>query len=137
MARDTRTALNTNGKTRHSWLVTDFKEESIQSLTLKNDVLRQIWWYTLIIPALGRISQEDWDFKPILSFLVSFRLSYIIFLRSCLKKKKKEQNQKKNYFIAVNFLKMPLVRLRYFSFIPRLLNSFHFILALFLLGKFY
>jgi hypothetical protein len=84
-------------------------------LTLKNDVLRQIWWYTLIIPALGRISQEDWDFKPILSFLVSFRLSYIIFLRSCLKKKKRAK-PKKELFYSCEFFEDAFSQVEVFLF---------------------
>jgi hypothetical protein len=45
----------------------------------------QVWWYTHIIPALGRWRQEDHKFKANLGYIV----------RPCLKPKKKKKKRER------------------------------------------
>jgi hypothetical protein len=35
----------------------------------------QAWWYTCVIPAFGRLKQDDHEFKDNLGYLMSFRPS--------------------------------------------------------------
>jgi hypothetical protein len=32
-----------------------------------------VWWYMPVIPALGKLSQEDHEFEDSLSYIVNFR----------------------------------------------------------------
>jgi hypothetical protein len=42
----------------------------IPNVLIKNVILSQVWWYTPVIPALGRQKQEDLVFKASLGYIV-------------------------------------------------------------------
>jgi hypothetical protein len=47
-----------------------FFEALVVKRGVKNDKQRQVWWYMLIISALGRQGQEDLEFKASLGYIV-------------------------------------------------------------------
>jgi hypothetical protein len=51
--------------------------ESISSVLLNKDTLDWVWWCIFVILALGRLRQEDVEFKANLGYIV----------RTCFKKK--------------------------------------------------
>lgn len=52
----------------------------------------QAWWYTHVIPALGRRRQEVQEFMIILSYIETSESVKTV--KTCLKQKKKEKQQK-------------------------------------------
>jgi hypothetical protein len=48
-------------------------------------ISQQRWWLSSIIPALGRLKQEDHEFEASLNYIV----------RPCFKTKRKERKKKK------------------------------------------
>jgi hypothetical protein len=53
-----------------------------------------VWWCTHVIPALGRLNKEDWEFQVSLGYRV----------RSCLKKKKEEKDKRPCLVISLDHL---------------------------------
>jgi hypothetical protein len=55
----------------------------VTRVTFKSQLEAQVWWYTPVISALGRLRQEDCESKASLEYIV----------RPYLKKKKKKKSQ--------------------------------------------
>lgn len=54
----------------HMPVITQVWTEGNDSIWNFNRPPRQAWWYTLIIPELGRQRKEDWKFKASLGYIV-------------------------------------------------------------------
>jgi hypothetical protein len=65
-----------------------------------------VWWFTLVIPAFGRVRQENCKFKANLSYIA----------RPCLKIKQNTHTQKKPHKIKVKQAKMSCFPFYLFSF---------------------
>jgi hypothetical protein len=65
-----------------------------------------VWWYTAVIPACGRLRQDDHKFKVHVGYIASFSLAWAAQARPCLKKKKKKKTRMVNFILCKFHLKL-------------------------------
>jgi hypothetical protein len=61
-------------------------------LAVKSGYSSQVWWCMTIFPALGRLRQEDHEFKASLSYMASLRSASLLYLKKT-KQNKTTKNQ--------------------------------------------